>query len=478
MEQKVLAAQSRYKLLTQQDNVIVALSGGADSVALFHFLLQNKSSLGITLSAAHFEHGLRGEASLQDAAYVKRLCAENGVQLYIEYGNMSELQKPKGLGTEAWARQLRHSFLTRLAQQYGAKIALAHTLTDNAETVLFHAIRGSGPKGLSGIPPQRPPFIRPLILASRQEVEEYCKAHNLHYVQDATNTDIRHSRNRLRHSVMPLLEQAHPGAAQNLARMAHDMLSVDELLHQNAVDALQKAGAMQLCKNSERPVQGSFLAQPILQLPAAVRTKALALLCGRAATRDRIHRLEQVLHGKIASAQIGSGVTAQLHKGSLVLSSSEPFQTNDITDHKQFAYEIPLSEGTHNLPGGYCLHINYISAQQWAQQSKKTTKKGLTFVADCDKILKYGILRTRRDKDTFTQRLSAGTKTLKKWMNQAAIPPNERYKIPLVAANSTVLWVWGAGFCESVAPTAETKNILLINTCYKGEEGNNANQNT
>lgn len=460
MEEKVLNTIRRYHLLEGGGKVIVALSGGADSVALFHFLLHFSAELGIDLAAAHFEHGLRGEESLKDAHYVEELCESNGIQLYMNNGRMNEKEKPSRLGVEAWARQLRYAFFAQLAKTHKARIATAHTQTDNAETLIFNLIRGAGPKGLGGIPPQRGPYIRPLLEVSRAEVEDYCHRHGLHFVTDSTNADSRFSRNRIRNQAMPVLEQVHPGVEKTLARTAADMRQLDAWLELEAEKLLHSARLAEAgdtaWRGSEMAPMQAFSTGVLRQPPQPLRIKALAMLAGPGADRAAIARLEQVLAGDVAGTQLPGGQCAFARGAYLCLyTAAQP-----APDDRVFSAEA----GTFLFEGGYRLQVSVLPAAANCELSAKSEKKGLTFLADYDKISEYGVLRTKRQGDSYAPKGRGCTKSLKKWMNEAKIPRHLRAHLPVLAQGSRVLWVWGAGFCEGVRPDAATKRLLVIHT--------------
>lgn len=457
MEKKVLDWIARHNMLSTKDNVIVAFSGGADSMALFHFLYTHRDAWGLTLSAAHFEHGLRGEDSLRDADFVREVCRKYDVPLYYGEGKMSERQSPKGLGTEAWARQLRYQFLDGLAARHGAKIALAHTLSDNAETVLFRAARGTGPRGLGGIPPVRGCYVRPVLPVSRQEIETYCAENDLAYRQDATNRDNRYSRNRLRNQVLPLLEQVHPGAAHSLARLAADMRELDGWLDAQAQDLLGQAA------RSGPNSQPGYDAEVLNTAPGLLRLKALALLAGDDIDRAALERMQQVLAGERQAAQLPGGLQATLLKGRLYVGPS-------AKPEPEPAYMFPLAPGRLDLPGGYAIHVEISETCDKFIKCEIKRQKSLTFAADYAKI-NCGVFRTRRTGDSFAPKGRGVTKTVKKWMNEQGILPHLRDTLPLLADGSTVLWVWGEGFCHSVQPGADTKRLLLIHCEEKRELG-------
>ena len=211
----VLAAQTAavHQMLKSGDTVIAACSGGADSVALFHFLYTHATRYGICLRCAHVNHAMRPGACEEDAAFVASLCAAWGVPL-----DVCTLRPPAGAG-EAWARGERYAFFDALARRFCAKVATAHTRGDNAETVLLNLARGAGVHGAGGIPPVRGAYIRPLLCCTRAEVLEYLARHGLSHREDATNETLCYARNRMRLAALPALEQARPGAAAGLARI-------------------------------------------------------------------------------------------------------------------------------------------------------------------------------------------------------------------------------------------------------------------
>lgn len=450
MEAVVLRTIEKYKMLQPGDTVIVAVSGGADSMALLHFLHRHKETLGVTLGAAHLEHGMRGETSLQDAAYVQRMCDERNIPLYMRHAHMSATPRPTGIGVEEWGRHLRYDFFEELALEHNAKIATAHTLSDNAETVLFRAIRGAGPRGMAGIPPVRDVFVRPLLEVSRQQVETYCEEQSLNYIFDCTNADLQYSRNLLRLQVMPLLEQAHPGAVGALGRLAADMRQVDALLSEQAAALLTETKRGQ-----------GYDAVTLLAAPQPILLHALAALVGPSATRAMLENLLQVLRGEVAGLQLPKGQRAYLRSGCFFLAEDAKNQAEVVP------YEIVLTEGKMDLPGGYSLNVRLVVRESMPEcgKLKKNSKNCFTFTADYDKIKEcesVPVFRTRHGGDIFAPAGRNVTKTLKKWMNEEKIPSECRKTWPFLCCGSRVLWAWNAGFAREVAVENSTKKILVI----------------
>lgn len=450
MEKKVFETIEKHRLFAGCNNVIIALSGGADSMALFHFLYTCRQQLGITLTAAHFDHGLRGAESDRDADFVQRVCAQYNVPLALRRGNILQRERikrnrPAGVGIEEWARELRYKFFHELVQQDDTCVATAHTLSDNAETVLFHAIRGTGPRGLAGIPPVRGPFVRPLLGVSRAEILAYCERNQLAYVTDSTNADLQYSRNRIRGVALPALEQAHPGAARALGRLADDMRELDAYLTQQAQALLDAA------KQGE-----GYTAAVLLGAPQPVLLKAAGMLAGRSASRAQLERVIRVMRGELGAVQLTAKLEARLKDG--VFTVAAPAALPAALPE----YEAPLQAGELSLPGGYSLVVEIARVNENSAFYKKTDEKYFTFAADCDKIAKNSVFRTRRPGDEFSPAGRGVTKTLKKWMNEQKIPPQQRDAWPILCNEHRVLWVWGAGFAEGVAQDETTRQVLYI----------------
>lgn len=221
--------------------VLCAVSGGADSMCLLHLLWANRERLGIEVLAAHYEHGLRGEESLRDAAFVENWCREREIPCAVEHGDVPAWARAHGQGEEEAARELRYAFLERAAEALDCGwIATAHHAGDNAETMLFHLARGGGAAGLRGIPPRRGKILRPLLRCTGEQIRSYLREQNIPHVEDASNDSDGYSRNLIRHRVVPVLRQINPRFEEAASRTAWLLRQDEDCLRGQAEDFLRR----------------------------------------------------------------------------------------------------------------------------------------------------------------------------------------------------------------------------------------------
>lgn len=259
--EKVMRAISDCNMLNTGDAVVAALSGGADSVSLLQALITLRERLGITVSACHVNHCLRGEESDRDMQFCEDLCARLGVELKILRIDVAA-QQQKHESLEECARRIRYAFFDEVSR--GKKLATAHNSNDCAETVILNILRGTGLKGLCGIPPVRGNIIRPLIYCTRAEVERYCAENSLSFVTDSTNLCCDYTRNKVRHGILPQMLEINGSLFDTMSRMEKSLREDSELLECMASEALEKAQ-----KN------GGWVAAELAKLPKPVRARAV-----------------------------------------------------------------------------------------------------------------------------------------------------------------------------------------------------------
>ena len=217
--------------------LLCAVSGGADSMCLMHLL----HSAGLDIVCAHYEHGIRGEESLRDMAFVKGFCESHCIPFVSERGDVPAYARAHGLSMEEAARKLRYEFLERSRESLGCQhILTAHNLNDNAETILFNLARGSGTAGMAGIPRQRGHILRPLLSVPRSEIEDYLAAHKLPHVEDSTNQSDDYTRNLIRHRILPLMEGINPRFIEAAGRASSLALRDEDCLRAMAEDYIRQ----------------------------------------------------------------------------------------------------------------------------------------------------------------------------------------------------------------------------------------------
>lgn len=234
LEEKVLETIKKYNLLQEKDTVIVAVSGGPDSMCLLNALVNLKEKLKLNkIAVAHVNHMLREEAQ-EETEYVKKYCENKNIEIYIKYANIKEISENNKISEETAGREERYKFFEEIATKINAnKIAIAHNLNDNAETVLMHFIRGTGINGLTGIKPYRDgKYIRPLIECDRKEIEEYCKERKLNPRYDKSNLDNNYTRNKIRNLLIPeLKENYNPNIISGINRLSRIVLKEEEYIN-------------------------------------------------------------------------------------------------------------------------------------------------------------------------------------------------------------------------------------------------------
>ena len=387
------------ELVQPGEEVVCAVSGGADSVALLFALYLLKEKLQIRLSAAHFNHHLRGAESDQDQVFVEDFCSRYDIPLYK--GGAAVETGPKGL--EAAARDARYGYLKTLP----GKIATAHTADDNAETVLMHLIRGTGLKGLGGIAPKSGKLIRPMLTVTRQEVMAFLQEWNLPHVEDQSNHTDQFLRNRLRHHDMPLLNRENPRLAENVSAMAMQLRQEEHYL--------------------SRQVELTDRVSVLREMDPALRNRALESFLRQQGVkepqREQIQLLKCLVFSNNPSARgafPGRVTIGREYDRLLRLPQEEAPDTAQLT------------LGSQKLPQ-WKLEIHVSQAQSLEQGKTVFT------VQPEGKI----VVRSRLPGDRI--RLPGGSKTLKKLFIDEKIPAWERPFLPVLADEKGVLAVVGIG---------------------------------
>jgi len=429
--QTVRDTVAAHRMLAPGERVLVALSGGADSVALLRAL----SALEYEVHAFHLNHGLRGAEADRDEAFVRTLCDTLRVPLTVEHADVRAYAAETGQSIEAAARELRYQRLHACA--CGDKIATAHTADDHAETVLFHLARGTGPKGLTGIPPVRDGIVRPLIDCSRVEVEGYLSMLGQDFVTDSTNFDTAYTRNRIRHEIMPVLREVNPRLTDAVARLSA-LLRQDEIYLAGETERLLMQAAQ----------DGGWSAETLKEAPAAIKTRALREILHRAgvppkATEERhIALVCALLHTANPSAALDlpGGRTAWREYGVLrvgVRTSASPKTEIQLT----VPFEGQLWDDGPRL------------RLRLAEKDEVFYNSFNTFYVDCGTItLETLTARPRRTGDRLQLTANGGSRTLKKLMIDRRIPQMRRDELAVLTDENGIIAVQAIGIDHSRRP--------------------------
>jgi len=428
-----------YALLPLGSKVLCAVSGGADSVCLLHWLSRQPD---LTVIAAHFNHHLRGEESDRDESFVRDLCRQWRIPLTVGQGDVKAFSAREGLSIEEAARTLRYAFLNQAADTEGCDlIATAHTADDNAETVLLNLIRGTGLKGLAGIPPVQGRVVRPFLSASRKEIESYLKSHDLPHVEDSTNQNSAFSRNKLRLQLVPWLKDLNPRALEHINAAAAQAREADKYLDRQAKQAFTALGT--------GPGWVSFPWAALQEAPPPLRPRLVLLLLDQMNVGRKdfgaVH-LEAVLRlENERSLDLPHNVVARRERGRLFL-----------TRRQEFPARAPLTSGEPLSWGNYVLTL--LPHPEGEGLSLSLPAGATLTVAPCP------------PQGRLTLPGSNGARTVKRLCLDRGVPLSKRDGLPALYVNGVLAAVWPLGADASFAPAPDNSWFLQIKYTEKDEE--------
>ena len=446
MENKLLKAIKEYSLIEDGDKIIVALSGGADSTALLCSLMSIRESLSLTIYACHINHLLRGDESFRDENFVRELCEKLGVELFVLQCDINKLASERNLGSEECGRQVRYDFLNKNATRLGAKIATAHTSTDSMETILMNISRGSGIKGARGIPPKRDNIIRPLILASRADTEEYCKSHNIPYVNDSTNSERLYTRNKVRLDVVPVLREINPSIEEAFLRFSKSMKELDEFIEKSAQTAL-----------SESKIENGYSCEKLKKLDKPILARTIEILCNK----ENIE--PESVHIELIEKAIKNSGAVSIKNGIMAISSQGIFRIyhkNSLNDSERKS-EIPVFINSSAMICNKNIRTELVNMEEFLARAK-FTKNLFTISLDYATISDGAVFRNRKAGDFIAPKGRGLTKPLSKLMSEMKIPAEKRDSAILLADENNILWAEEIGVSEQCCVKNTTQKVLMI----------------
>lgn len=448
MLDRVKKTLKKYKMLTQGEKVVLGVSGGADSIALLHSL-NELIDYGLEIIVAHLNHGIRRDEAERDAEFVKDTVKTLGLT-YV-YGEVDTLQYKEQfqLSTEDAARQLRYKFFDQvLSKHHATKLATAHTLNDQAETVLMRLIRGSGSKGLSGIPPVSNNIIRPLIETSRNEIEEYLKSKGIDWVEDSSNESEEFLRNKVRQDLVPELENYNPQIKETLAKTADILRAQDKFIAKETQEYYYDVF---------RPNK-SELTGDLKKYRAIDKTLRFSLL--RTAVENLNNSLKNISSIHITSAddfllsETASG-EIELPEGTIIVKGYDGFLVTKKTElEREFSYSIQ-SPGKWSFPE-FEVEISSIQTDTLDENDES--------VAYFDpELVEFPIeVRNFKPGDRFSPLGMKSSKKLQDYFTDIKLPQFLRSRVPIFLSQGEIMWLGGIRIDNRFKVTDKAKDVLRM----------------
>lgn len=454
MQKKIISFMEKYHMVEEGECILAAVSGGADSICLLLILLALQQTKHYQLCVVHVEHGIRGEDSMQDALFVEHFCKNHQIACKIFHCHAIEYAREYKMTVEEGARALRYKYFYQAAALFQAdKIAVAHNQNDCAETILFHLARGTGLKGMCGIPPVRDKIIRPLLCVRRKEIEAYLAERKQKFCQDKTNETLDYTRNKIRHQILPVLEEINEQAVAHINQIAFSATEAEELVEHLAEDAKKKYVSQD--KLGFHIFKEILEEKPILQ--KAILHKVLVEIAKKNQDISKIHvqQMQELFEKQTGKKlYLPYDIKAERTYNGILLN-----KIKDIACEEQQVWTLPL-EGILKIPSyGYEIHTKILKK---IPENKEIPKKMYTKWMDYDRIKGNMHLRTRQEQDYFVISPDGRQKKLKRYFIDEKVPRQQRGQVLLLAEGAHVLWAIGGRISEDVKVTKETQRVLEI----------------
>lgn len=463
--QKTLDAIEKHTLFTKGDKVLIAVSGGADSVCLLDILVSIKKELGLKLGIAHLHHGIRGAEADDDAKFVASLAEKYHCRYYEKRVNIAALAEEKKVSLETAGREARYQFFLDLVMEEGyQKIVTAHNQNDVAETVLMRLIRGTGIDGLCGISVKLEDLIvRPLLSVSRNEIENYCQEHNLTFCTDRTNAENTFTRNKIRNRLLPVMKEMNPNVIANIANTAVNLKEDAGFLNAYAERLYQ---TLNNPHPSHKPTLLHIASLEMIGL--SIRTRLLVIaareVMGKEYTMEQKHIYSILdLCGKQSGTQVSlpNGLVVAVKYGWLEFMDSKKEKKSFFG---QEAIEISVEKEYTSSEIGK--KISFLERK--VQKDEKLISDEKTYYFDADMLSgKKLFLRHRRPNDKMVVFPDGKRKTVQRIMIDMKIPRSLRDDIPILTAEEEVIAVLGYRISEKYKAKKTSERVLVV--CYESE---------
>jgi len=422
-------------LIKFNDNLLVAVSGGVDSVVLLHLLIQLKDKFKLKLQIVHLNHGIRGEQAQRDQKFVEQLANKYGIFLKAKKVNVPEFSNKEGVSVEEGARILRYRFFEQILDETGANwVMLGHHADDQVETVIDHFIRGTGLKGLSGMMVKRDKYIRPLLFAKRKEIETYANDVSLDYIIDSTNESLDYRRNRIRHNLIPHIKKYfNPGFPHVVLRTSEISKETEEYLISQANEALE------LCLINFRKNKIILDINLFLNYFTVIQKYILFCVLERwninrsLFTSDKINWVLKLIHDQKLGKKyfLNSSIYVLIDRGQLIIIKDEI---------SNFEFEI-AKEKEYFLPGSDLIFV----AEDYKRNhlTKHFSLNPNVEYIDSDKVKGNLKIRNFRPGDSFYPLNLKGRKKVTDFFTDEKVPLHKRNEIPILICDSGIVWLIG-----------------------------------
>ncbi len=461
MIESVLEVITKNKMFNRGDKVIVAVSGGPDSICLLHILYVLREKLNITLCAAHVNHCLRGKDADGDEEYVKKFCENLKIQFKSLKIDVNHVSQEEGISCESAGRKVRYSFFQKLKDELKAqKIAIAHNANDQAETILMRIMRGAGLDGLVGIRPVRDNiYVRPLICSTREEIEKYCSLNNLNPRIDKTNLETVYSRNKIRLQLIPYIQENFNKDIIKVLNRFSDTIKIDN----DYLSYISQEKFKKYCDIKREKViisREAFLEKEAI-LSRIIRM-SLKTVVGNLKDFERIHILniiEVQKHSTGKEQMLPNNILVLNDYGNIIISKNTK---KAVSDHKK---QYILQVGCNNIfQIKSTIYIELVGAKEYIHCKKN---KFIQYF-DYNKIEGDIILRNRREGDKFTPLGMVGNKKLKDLFIDLKVSKDKRDDVPIICFGDKIGWIVGYRISELFKVDKNTRNILVIK--FESEE--------
>ena len=480
LKQQLLANLKKHEMLRPGERVGVAVSGGADSVALLLLLLKLREKLGIVISVVHFNHKLRGKASDADEAFVAKLAAKHGLEFHSASADVAKKAKDERANLEDAARRARYDYFRSLAESGACKrIAVGHTADDQAETVLAHLLRGTGLTGLGGIHPVAGPVIRPLLGVRRSELRRFLRAQKQTWREDATNRDTKRTRARIRKKLLPLLEKQfqaaiveHLGTLAELAR--EDDAFLVAIAEERMGALIQKSGEgarigieelFQPWKKKEFNTECTEKTWEAMALSKRMVRRIVESIKPRDGQLGAGH-VEAVLQlarsGQNGNAlPLPGGVEVRKERDALVFQAMENERARvSRSSRKEYEYNIDLANGARGVSVAELRCVFRLRVIDWPPKRGETSRDGV--VLDRDRLRFPMVLRNWRPGDRLHPQGHRSAHKLKRLLNEKRVSRWERDGWPVLTCGGVLAWARGFPVAAEFAANERTRAGIVI----------------